>query len=468
MLFNSLHYIIFLPIVILLYFVMKKNWRWVLLLAGSYYFYMSWKPEYAAILLASTAIDFWAGLRMSKIKEKKGRKPYLIMSLITNLGMLFFFKYFNFFSINIQDGFALFGAGYTPPLYNILLPLGISFYTFQTLSYSIDIYNGNIKPETHFGYFALYVSFFPQLIAGPIERSSHLIPQLKKKIDLKMEDIRYGLNKIALGFFKKLVVADSVSVFVDYVFLDLSVSNGAQVWVALMFFAIQSFADFSGYTDIAMGSARLMGIKLIDNFNRPYWVKNFRDFWSRWHMSLTQWIFIYLQTPMLGKSRSQAKLFFVNTFVLMVIGFWHGATWPFILFGLGHGLVMGVQTIIEFHPRIPVVRNQIYQKAIRPLWNIVLMILLVLMYRSQTVEDIINGYDKIFFDFRWNYDVLLSGFHSGTAFLSMVAASFLLLPTVLFNRELKFRSNLLYLMVMFVIIILFGQDARQQFLYFQF
>jgi D-alanyl-lipoteichoic acid acyltransferase DltB (MBOAT superfamily) len=405
---------------------------------------------------------------MGRIKEKKKRKPFLAISLIGNLGMLFFFKYFNFFSLNINDGLGMLGVDYTPAFYSIILPLGISFYTFQTMSYSIDLYNGNIKPETHFGYFALYVSFFPQLIAGPIERSSHLIPQLKKNVTPKMEDIRYGLNKIALGFFKKLVVADSVSVFVDFVFVDLSVSNGAQVSMALFFFAIQSFADFSGYTDIAMGSARLMGIKLIDNFNRPYWVRNFRDFWSRWHMSLTQWIFIYLQTPLLGKRRSQFRAFWVNILVLGTIGFWHGATWPFILFGVSHGLVMGVQLYIEYDPRFPVVKNQLYQRLFRPLWNATLMCLLVLMYRSQNVDDIIVGYTKIFTDFSFSFSDILSGFNSSTAFYSMAGATMLLIPTIFFNRELKFKSNLLYLIVVFGLIMLIGQDARQQFLYFQF
>jgi len=439
-----------------------------MLLAGSYYFYMSWKPEYAALLLLSTAVDFWCGLKMGRIKEKKKRKPFLAISLIGNLGMLFFFKYFNFFSLNLNDGLGMLGVDYTPAFYSIILPLGISFYTFQTMSYSIDLYNGNIKPETHFGYFALYVSFFPQLIAGPIERSSHLIPQLKKNVTPKMEDIRYGLNKIALGFFKKLVVADSVSVFVDFVFVDLSVSNGAQVSMALVFFAIQSFADFSGYTDIAIGSARLMGIKLIENFNRPYWVRNFRDFWSRWHMSLTQWIFIYLQTPLLGKRRTQFRAFWVNILVLGVIGFWHGATWPFIFFGVGHGIIMGIQLFIEYDPRFPVVKNQLYQRLFRPLWNMTLLCLLVLMYRSQTVDDIIVGYSKIFTDFSFSYSDIISGFNSNTAFYSMAGATMLLIPTIFFNRELKFKSNLLYLLVVFGLIMLIGQNARQQFLYFQF
>lgn len=468
MLFNSLHYIIFFPIVIALYFAMKKNWRWLLLLAGSYYFYMSWKPEYALLLLASTGIDFWAGLQMSKLKTKKQRLPYLILSCCSNLGILFYFKYFNFFSLNIHELATAAGASFPPITHYVLLPLGISFYTFQTLSYSIDLYNGSIKPERNFGYFALYVSFFPQLIAGPIERSSHLIPQLKKGANLNLQDIRYGLNKIVLGFFKKLVIADNVGIYVDYVFADLSVSNGMQIFVALMFFGVQIFCDFSGYTDIAIGSARLLGINLIENFNRPYWVKSFRDFWSRWHMSLTQWIFIYMQYPLLGNKASNMKRFWINILVLATIGFWHGASWTFIMFGIYHGLIMGIQGHIEIMRSIPRIENKIYRKAIIPIWNAILICLSTLMFRAQNVSDVIEGYGKIFTDWTWDFSMITMGFGGGSGFFILVLLSMLLIPTVFFNRELKFKSNLLYLIVMFGLIIMFGEDANQQFIYFQF
>jgi D-alanyl-lipoteichoic acid acyltransferase DltB (MBOAT superfamily) len=360
------------------------------------------------------------------------------------------------------------GASYSPVTHYVLLPLGISFYTFQTLSYSIDLYNGSIKPERNFGYFALYVSFFPQLIAGPIERSSHLVPQLKKAANLNMQDIRYGLNKIALGFFKKLVIADNVGTFVDYVFMDLSVSNGMQVFVALIFFGVQIFCDFSGYTDIAIGSARLMGINLIENFNRPYWVKSFRDFWSRWHMSLTQWIFIYMQFPLLGNKPDNFKRFWVNILVLATIGFWHGASWTFIMFGVFHGLMIGIQGHIEIMRSIPRIENKIYRNAIVPMWNATLICLSTLMFRAQNVEDVWTGYSKIFTDWKWGLGQVTSGFGSGSLFLLIVLLSLLLIPTTFFNRELKFKHNLVYLMVMFVLIIILGEDASQQFIYFQF
>jgi D-alanyl-lipoteichoic acid acyltransferase DltB (MBOAT superfamily) len=468
MLFNSLHYLIFFPIVIALYFAVQKSWRWVLLLAASYYFYMSWKAEYALILLLSTGIDFWAGLQMSKRKSRRERLPFLIMSLCSNLGLLFFFKYFNFFSINIHELLGLVGVAYKPPLYYIILPLGISFYTFQTLSYSIDLYKGNIKPETHFGYFALYVSFFPQLIAGPIERSSHLIPQLKKKIELKADDVRYGLNKITLGFFKKLVIADSVSIFTDFVFLDLSTSNGTQVLLASLLFGVQLFCDFSGYTDIAIGSARLLGINLIENFNRPFWTRNFREFWSRWHMSLTQWIFIYMQYPLLGDRPGVAKRFLVNLFVLIVIGFWHGATWNFIFFGFYHGMIMGIQGLLEATPWIPTIKYRIYTHFLQPVWNAFLVSLSTLMFRSTSIEQTFTGFKLIFTDFRLSFEHAVVGFTAGTTFWLMLVMVLLLIPTAFFNRELKFRSNLAYLIIIFFIIIFFGQDASQQFIYFQF
>ena len=439
-----------------------------MLLAGSYYFYMSWKPEYALLLLASTYIDFWAGLKMSKLGTKKERLPFLILSCFSNLGILFFFKYFNFFSLNIHELASMSGASFPPITHYVLLPLGISFYTFQTLSYSIDLYNGSIKPESHFGYFALYVSFFPQLIAGPIERSSHLIPQLRKSVNLDLQDIRYGLNKIALGFFKKLVIADNVGVYVDYVFADLSVSNGTQVFAALVFFGIQLFCDFSGYTDIGIGSARLLGIKLVENFNRPYWVKSIRDFWSRWHMSLTQWVFIYMQYPLLGNKAGEARRFWVNVLVLVAIGFWHGASWTFVLFGLSHGLIIGIQGQIEVARSIPRIENKIYRKAVIPIWNAILICLSTLMFRAQSLDDVFVGYGKIFTDWRWDLSSVTSGFGGGSGFFILVLLSLLLVPTIFFNRELKFRSNLLYLMVIFTLIIMFGEDANQQFIYFQF
>ncbi len=468
MLFNSLHYVIFFPIVVLLYFTLSPRWRWVLLLLGSYYFYMSWKAEYALLLMASTAIDFWAGKQMGALRTKKERKPYLLLSLCSNLGILFYFKYFNFFSLNIHELVTYAGGSFPPITHYILLPLGISFYTFQTLSYSIDLYNGSIKPEKHFGYFALYVSFFPQLIAGPIERSSHLIPQIKKSPNLNLQDVRYGLNKIALGFFKKLVIADNVGVFVDYVFLDLEVSNGLQISVALIFFAVQIFCDFSGYTDVAIGSARLLGINLIENFNRPYWVKSFRDFWSRWHMSLTQWIFIYMQYPLLGNKASNQKRFWINILVLATIGFWHGASWTFIFFGVYHGLILGIQGHIEIMKSIPRIENKIYRNALLPIWNAALICLSTLLFRAQNVSDIGVGFNKLFTD--WSLDLrdAVSGFGGGSGFALLILLSLMLIPTTFFNRELKFKNNFVYLAIIFVIIIFFGEDASQQFIYFQF
>lgn len=468
MLFNSLEFIIFFPVVLVLYFALNRNWRWLLLLAGSYYFYMSWKPVYALLLLGSTTIDFWAGLQMSKFKTKRERLPYLILSCCSNLGILFYFKYFNFFSLNIHEAATLLGAPFPPVTHYVLLPLGISFYTFQTLSYSIDLYNGSIKPERNFGYFALYVSFFPQLIAGPIERSSHLIPQLKKGANLKLQDIRYGLNKIVLGFFKKLVIADNVGVFVDYVFIDLSVSNGMQVFVALIFFGVQIFCDFSGYTDIAIGSARLLGINLIENFNRPYWVKSFRDFWSRWHMSLTQWIFIYMQYPLLGNNPSNQKRFWINVLVLATIGFWHGPNWTFILFGVYHGVIMGIQGHIEIMRSIPRIQNKIYRNALVPLWNMVLICLSTLFFRAQSLDDVFTGYGKIFTDWSWNPSDVTAGFGGGSNFYILVLLCLILIPTTWFNRELKFKNNLVYLAVMLFLILMLGEDANQQFIYFQF
>ncbi|MEA3444498.1 MAG: MBOAT family O-acyltransferase [Bacteroidota bacterium] len=304
---------------------------------------MCWKVEYIFLILFSTAIDYFAALQMGKTKEKRKRKKYLLLSIIVNLGLLFSFKYFNFLNDSVRAIFDNWNIFYGVNSFNVLLPVGISFYTFQTLSYTIDIYRGRSKPEKHFGRFALYVSFFPQLVAGPIERSINLLPQFRKKIEMNGEQIISGLKLMLWGFFKKVVVADRIAIFVSSVFMNPGDSYGVQVVLASFMFYVQVYADLSGYTDIARGAARVMGIDLIKNFNTPLFASSFHDFWKRWHISLTTWFTDYLYIP-LGGNRVVKWRWYYNIFIVFLIsGLWHGANWTFVVWGALHGLFQLVE-----------------------------------------------------------------------------------------------------------------------------
>ncbi len=344
--FNSLEFLVFFFIVVNLYFALPYRFRWVLLLAASYWFYMAWNPAYIILIIASTLIDYSAGLRMSHLPDRQGRRKYLILSLMANLGLLFAFKYYNFFRLTANAGFSLFGIGYESPYLDVLLPVGISFYTFQTLSYTIEVYRGNQVAERHLGRFALYVAFFPQLVAGPIERSVNLLPELAKKFDFDYERVRSGLILMLWGLFKKIVVADRLAAVVDKVYGTPDRYPGMFLTIGTVFFAFQIYCDFSGYSDIAIGAARVLGIKLMRNFNRPYIARNVAEFWHRWHISLSTWFRDYLFIP-LGGSRVSTNRLLLNLFVVFTVsGLWHGANWTFIAWGALHGTyyVVGMLT----------------------------------------------------------------------------------------------------------------------------
>ncbi len=346
MLFNSFEFLLFLPVVIMLYFSLPFRYRWILLLVASYYFYMSWKLEYIILIVISTLIDYFAAGRMAGIEDKKKRRPYLYLSMLTNLGILFGFKYFNFFQENwnpIMDKIGLFA--HLPEL-QVLLPVGISFYTFQTMSYTIDVYQGKMKPERHLGIFAVYVSFFPQLVAGPIERAPHLLPQFRQAFSFDYARVREGMMLMLWGFFKKLIIADRVAEYVNGIYEAPQLSEGLTNLVATYLFAFQIYCDFSGYSDIAIGTSLIMGYRLMKNFNRPYFADSIQAFWKRWHISLSTWFRDYLYIP-LGGNRTVKWRWWYNLFITFLIsGLWHGAAWTFVIWGAIHGglLVIGVWT----------------------------------------------------------------------------------------------------------------------------
>lgn len=340
MLFNSVEFLIFFPIVVTLYFVLPFRYRWVLLLAASYYFYASWKLEYIFLIVASTLISYFTAILMARSERQARRTALLVISLVSNLGILFAFKYFNFVNDSLRVVFSQFNSAYNVPLFEVLLPVGISFYTFQALGYSIDVYRGKMEPEPNLGRYALFVSFFPQLVAGPIERAANLLPQFYQKFDFDEARISSGLRLMLWGMFKKVVIADRLGLYVNAVYNNPSDWEGWPVFVATYFFAFQIYCDFSGYTDIAIGAARVMGFDLMENFRRPYFARTPSEFWRRWHISLSSWFRDYLYIP-LGGSRVAVPRWYLNLMIVFVVsGLWHGAAWTFVVWGGLHGLYM--------------------------------------------------------------------------------------------------------------------------------
>jgi alginate O-acetyltransferase complex protein AlgI len=340
MLFNSYEFLFFFPIVVAAYFIMKPRYRWILLLLASYYFYMCWNYKYVVLIMFSTIVDYISGIAIHRSSKKGVRRIFLAASLITNLGLLFFFKYFNFFGDTVNLLFDKFNIFYKVPAYSFLLPVGISFYTFQTLSYTIDIYRGNQTPEYHFGRFALFVSFFPQLVAGPIERSVNLLPQFRMDFKFEYARVRDGLLLMLIGFLKKAVIADRLAEYVNLVYNHPGDYGGLQNAIATFFFSFQIYCDFSGYSDIAIGSALILGYKLMTNFRRPYFAMSIGEFWKRWHISLSTWFRDYVYIS-LGGNRVVKWRWWYNLFItFLVSGLWHGAEWTFVIWGALHGFYM--------------------------------------------------------------------------------------------------------------------------------
>lgn len=346
MLFNSFGFAIFLAIVFILYWGLPHKYRWILMLIASYYFYMSWNAKYVVIILFTTIISYLAAIFLERQNSREKKGIVLVCVAIICLGILFFFKYFNFVSTSLS--YAL--AGFTIPTnqltHKLLLPVGISFYTFQTLSYVIDVYRGKINAEKHFGYYATFISFFPQLVAGPIERTDNLLPQIKAKHEFNYEQATYGLKLMAWGFFKKIVIADTLSRYVSRVYDTPREFSGFVLVIATIFFSVQIYCDFSGYSDIAIGAAKLLGINLMTNFNSPYFSQSIKEFWSRWHISLSTWFRDYVYIP-LGGNRTGKVNQIRNLFVTFLLsGLWHGANWTFVAWGGIHGIAIAIENMI--------------------------------------------------------------------------------------------------------------------------
>ena len=337
MLFNSLGFAIFLPIVFILYwFVANKKFSFqnALLLFSSYYFYSCWDWRFLFLLIFSTLLDYFSGIQIEKTSNPFGRKFWFWLSIVINLGFLATFKYFNFFADSFKNLFSLFGVQVNVWSLNVILPVGISFYTFHGLSYIIDVYNKRIVAEKKFIDYAVFVCFFPLLVAGPIERATHLLPQIKKKRIFNQNQAIDGLRQILWGLFKKIVIADNCAEFTNLIFNNTNQYAGSTLVMGALFFTFQIYCDFSGYSDIALGVSRLFGIELLKNFSYPYFSRDIAEFWRRWHISLSSWFKDYLYIP-LGGSKGNKWTKIRNTFIIFIVsGFWHGANWTFIVWGL--------------------------------------------------------------------------------------------------------------------------------------
>ncbi len=393
MTFNSSEFLIFFPITLLLYFLLPKKLSRISLLIMSCIFYLAWDIKLIGLILFTTAVSYFCAIIIEKSKKLAVKRLCIVITLVSCLGVLFFFKYYNFLAETLGWAIkATSGATYDFTL-DLVLPVGISFYTFQTLSYAIDVYRGTEKVERNFLLFALYVTFFPQLVAGPIERPGNLLPQLREKNNLTSENARAGLCKMAVGFFKKIVVADLLAEYVNAVFNDAANSTGPGILLATVFFAFQIYCDFSGYTDIAIGCARVMGIRLMKNFDRPYTATTIKEFWARWHISLSTWFRDYLYFPLGGSRCSKPRHMFNIFMVFFVSGLWHGANWTFVIWGLLHAAyrIIGELTYKKreaLWAKMHVDTNKTWFRALRRLMTFVLVCFAWIFFRANSISDI--------------------------------------------------------------------------------
>lgn len=346
MLFNSCEFLLFLGVVLLLTFLVPHKYRWLILLIASCGFYMAFVPVYILILFATIVIDYWAGIRIEDSTNKLARSAYLIASIVSVCGILFYFKYFNFLAAAVQAFAGMLGLNYSARLLEIILPIGLSFHTFQSLSYVIEVYKGRQTAERHFGYYSLYVMYFPQLVAGPIERPQNLLKQFKTPTSFDWQRFYEGLCLCLLGFFKKVVVSDTLGGCVDLVYDQPDRRSGLDFALATYFFSLQIYGDFSGYSDIARGVSRMFGIELMVNFRAPYFSSSVSEFWSRWHISLSTWFRDYVYIPMGGNRVSAVRCYFNVMTVFVLSGIWHGANWTFVVWGVLHGLYVVLERVL--------------------------------------------------------------------------------------------------------------------------
>lgn len=398
--FNSIQYLLFLGLNLLVYYLLPRRARNVQLLLASYFFYMCWNPAYALLMLFSTAVTYGCGLLVGNAVWGK-RRLWVALSLLLNLGVLFFFKYYNFAAGLLSDVIHAAGLGLDVPLLDVLLPVGISFYTFQALGYTIDVYRKDVAAEKNFIDYALFISFFPQLVAGPIERSGHILHQLKEYHPFRYENIKTGIYPVLWGLFKKVVIADNLASMVNTVYNHPQNQGGGAFLVATVAFAFQIYCDFSAYSDIARGSAKMLGFRLMENFHCPYFAVSIQDFWRRWHISLSSWFKDYLYFPLGGSRKGKARTCLNLMIVFFVSGLWHGAALTFVAWGLLNGLYQVVSKLIDplrqkAMTLLHLSGDNLFVKGFRICFTFFLTCMAWVLFRANSLPDALTAYRAIF------------------------------------------------------------------------
>jgi len=486
MLFNSLSFAIFFPVVFILYwFVTNKDLKMqnILLLAASYFFYASWDYRFLFLLIFSTLLDYFTGIKISEATSQQRKRYWLWLSVIVNVGFLALFKYYNFFAASFAEVLAQFGFQVNPWTLKVILPVGISFYTFHGLSYVIDLYNNKINPERNYITYGVFVSFFPLLVAGPIERATHLLPQIRRHRSFNYAQALDGMRQILWGLFKKVVIADTCADYANKIFANYTEFNGSTLFLGALFFTFQIYCDFSGYSDIALGTARLLGIELRRNFAFPYFSRYIAEFWRRWHISLSSWFRDYLYIPLGGSKVSTWKKV-RNTFIIFLVsGFWHGANWTFIVWGALNALYfMPLLLLNKNRSNVDIVAHGKLFPSFKELVGMVttfcLTMLAWIFFRSETVSEALEYIGKIFSASLFR-PVNIFAFVSGS---SQLAITFLLILFFLMvewrGREQQYAlarfgvnwyKPVRWTMYYFLITAIFLFTGKEhQFIYFQF
>ena len=486
MTFNSWEFLLFYPIVALLYFVLPKKLKWPMLLVASYYFYACYQAELTVLILGTTLVSWVASNIIARTENRKIKKLCLTVTLIVCFGVLFFYKYFNFLSGSVTGIITMLGGTVGSFELNLLLPVGISFYTFQTLSYVIDVYRGDVEPERNFFFYALFVSFFPQLVAGPIERPGNLVPQLKETHPFTAENFIQGGKHMLVGFFKKICVADLISVYVNAVYNDVESVSALGIIIATALFAVQIYCDFSGYTDIAIGCSRIMGIKLMKNFDHPYMATTIKEFWSRWHISLSSWFKDYLYIPLGGSRCSKPRTLFNVFVVFLVSGLWHGANWTFVIWGVIHALyqIVGTLTLSSRNAilgRVGLTPKSGVVVAFRRVMTFILVCFAWLFFRANTVGEAGALLGKLFGG-GWSISIADALDGMGLDLVAILTCIISILTLIMLDRMVTYEGegdssalvvrhgSFVYLIwiVIFAWALLLSKDMMSTFIYFQF
>ncbi|MCZ8238574.1 MAG: MBOAT family protein [Leptospiraceae bacterium] len=472
MIFNSIDFLFFIPVVILIYWYSNHRIQNLFLLLSSLFFYGFWDFRFLGLLILSSIIDYMAGIQIeNSYNNTRRRKLFLAFSLISNLGILGFFKYFNFFIDNASTFLQFFGLHPSIQTLQIILPLGISFYTFQTLSYTIDVYRGELKPVRNFIDFALYVSFFPQLVAGPIERATRLLPQIQSVRKWNFTQVQEGSFLILLGYFKKVFVADNIGDIVNSIYA-MEDPSGSKIFIALIAFFFQIYCDFSGYSDIARGLSKWMGFELMRNFNLPIFSVNVIDLWKRWHISLMSWFRDYVYIPLGGNKVSLRRQHVNNIFIFFVSGLWHGASWTFIIWGVYNGLLTSIYRILQ--PILPKLGGDdnalIYwsKYSIKAGFTFLLFVYSGIWFRGTSLEQGLHFTNNLFMEFgTWDNALFMKVIRLVALLLIIEFSQFRKNDEFsIFRWKLGFRV-LLYLS-MFYSILIMGNFNKNEFIYFVF